>query len=198
MDKIILASSSKTRIALLMSAGVSIEAQPAKIDEQEIRESLIAQKCGADLIPEMLAEHKALVVSRKRPGTLVIGADQILEYEKSIISKPESQIEARKQLQLLRDNDHRLVSSVVVAKSGERLWHNTDSAFLRMRNFSDSFLEEYLADCGQDLLDGAGCYRVEGLGVQLFTRITGDYFTILGLPLIPLLDYLRLQGVVTE
>ena len=146
----------------------------------------------------MLAEHKALVVSRKTPGSLVIGADQILEYEKSILSKPKSRTEARKQLCLLRDMDHKLISSVIVAKDGKRLWHNTDIALLRMRNFSDPFLDNYLIDLGEDLFDGSGCYRVEGLGIQLFARITGDYFTILGLPLLPLLDYLRLQGAVAE
>ena len=198
MEKIILASSSKTRTALLISAGVSFENRPANIDEEEITAALVAEKCEPFIISESLAEHKALVVSRKTPGYLVIGADQILEYEKSILSKPKNQIEAREHLCLLRDMDHKLISSVVVAKDGRRLWHNTDVALLRMRNFSDGFLDAYLRDLGEDLFDGSGCYRVEGSGIQLFARITGDYFTILGLPLLALLDYLRLQGVVAE
>ena len=196
MDKIILASSSKTRTALLMSAGVSFESRTANIDEEEITAALIAEKREPFVIAESLAEHKALVVSRKAPGNLVIGADQILEYEKSILSKPKNQIEAREHLCLLRDMDHKLISSVVVAKDGRRLWHNTDVALLRMRNFSDGFLDAYLRDLGEDLFDGSGCYRVEGFGIQLFARITGDYFTILGLPLLALLDYLRVRGVV--
>ena len=198
MKKIILASSSKTRTALLVSAGVCFENRPAKIDEEEIRASLVAEKCEPFVIAEVLAEHKALVVSMKNPGSLVIGADQILEYEKSILSKPKSHAEAKEQLCLLRDTDHKLISSVIVAKDGKRLWHNTDIALLRMRNFSDPFLDNYLIDLGEDLFDGSGCYRVEGLGIQLFARITGDYFTILGLPLLALLDYLRLQGAIAE
>ena len=198
MDKIILASSSKTRTALLMSAGVSFENRPANIDEEEITAALIAERCEPLVIAECLAEHKALVVSRKIPGNLVIGADQILEYEKSILSKPKNQTEAREQLYLLRDMDHKLISSVVVAKDGKRLWHNTDIALLKMRNFSDGFLDAYLAGLGESLGDGSGCYRVEGFGIQLFARITGDYFTILGLPLLALLDYLRVQGVIAK
>ena len=198
MDKIILASSSKTRTALLMSAGVSFETRPANIDEEEITAALIAERCEPLVIAECLAEHKALVVSRKIPGNLVIGADQILEYEKSILSKPKNQTEAREQLYLLRDMDHKLISSVVVAKDGRRLWHNTDVALLKMRNFSDGFLDAYLSDLGDGLGDGSGCYRVEGFGIQLFARITGDYFTILGLPLLALLDYLRVRGVVAK
>ncbi len=198
MDKIILASSSKTRTALLMSAGVSFENRPANIDEEEITAALIAERCEPLVIAECLAEHKALVVSRKIPGNLVIGADQILEYEKSILSKPKNQTEAREQLYLLRDMDHKLISSVVVAKDGKRLWHNTDIALLKMRNFSDGFLDAYLTELGESLGDGSGCYRVEGFGIQLFARITGDYFTILGLPLLALLDYLRVQGVIAK
>ena len=198
MDKIILASSSKTRTALLMSAGVSFESRTANIDEEEITAALIAERCEPAVIAESLAEHKALVVSRKTPGNLVIGADQILEYEKSILSKPKNQTEAREQLCLLRDMDHKLISSVVVAKDGRRLWHNTDVALLKMRNFSDGFLDAYLTELGESLGDGSGCYRVEGFGIQLFARITGDYFTILGLPLLALLDYLRVQGVIAK
>ena len=175
-----------------------MKASPANIDEEEIRASLIAEKRDPAVIAEMLAEHKALVVSRKSPGALVIGADQILEYEKSILNKPESEKEAKQQLCLLRDKDHRLISSVVVARDGERLWHNTGVALLRMRNFSDAFLDSYLTKLGKDLLDGSGSYRLEGTGIQLFARVTGDYFTILGLPVLPLLDYLRLQGAVAE
>lgn len=198
MDKIVLASSSKTRKALLISAGISFESQSANIDEEEIKASLIAEKCEPSVIAEILAETKALTVSRKKPGALVIGADQILEYERSVLSKAKSKKEARKQLCLLRNMDHKLISSVVVVKDEKRLWHNTDFALLRMRNFSDGFLDNYLTNLTDDLLCSSGCYRVEDAGIQLFARITGDHFTILGLPLIALLDYLRAQGVVAE
>ena len=198
MNEIILASNSKTRAALLVSAGITFEISPANIDEEEIKASLIAEKCEPFIISEVLAENKALAISRKTPSSLVIGADQILECGKSILSKPKTKSEARKQLCLLRDTDHKLISSVVVARDGQRLWHNTDVALLQMRNFTDAFLDNYLNDLDEDILFGSGCYRVEGIGIQLFARITGDYFTILGLPLLPLLDYLRLQGVVSE
>jgi septum formation protein len=198
MNEIILASNSKTRAALLVSAGLTFEILPANIDEEEIKASLIAEKCDPIVIAEVLAENKALAISRKTPGSLVIGADQILESGKSILSKPRTKSEARNQLCLLRDTEHKLISSVVVAKDGQRLWHNTDVALLQMRNFSDAFLDNYLNDLDEDILFGSGCYRVEDIGIQLFSRITGDYFTILGLPLLALLDYLRLQGVVAE
>ena len=196
MHELILASNSKTRAALLVSAGVSFESRPANIDEKEIQSSLLAEKCEPKVIAEILAENKALAISRKSPGSLVIGADQILECGKAVLNKPKSETEAREQLCLLRNAEHKLISSVVVARDGERLWHNTDVAHLRMRNFSDCFLDSYLADLKDDLLSGSGCYRVEGPGIQLFERITGDYATILGLPLLALLDYLRVQGVI--
>ncbi len=198
MNDLILASNSKTRAALLVSAGLTFEISPANIDEGEIKASLIAERCDPIVIAEVLAENKALAISRKTPGSLVIGADQILESGKSILSKPKTKSEARNQLCLLRDTEHKLISSVVVAKDGQRLWHNTDVALLQMRNFSDAFLDNYLNDLDEDILFGSGCYRVEGIGIQLFARITGDYFTILGLPLLALLDYLRLQGVVAK
>ena len=198
MHELILASSSKTRAALLVSAGVSFDSRPANIDEEEIQSSLVAENCDPLIIAQVLAENKALAVSRKIPGHLVIGADQILECRKGVLNKPKSETEAREQLCLLRNSEHKLISSVVVAKDSERLWHNTDVAHLRMRNFSDGFLDSYLADLKDDLLSGSGCYRVEGPGIQLFERITGDYSTILGLPLLALLDYLRVQGVVAE
>lgn len=198
MHELILASSSKTRAALLVSAGISFEIRAANIDEEEIQSSLLAEKCDPLVIAEILAENKALVISRKAAGSLVIGADQILECGNAVLSKPKSETEAREQLCLLRNTEHKLISSVVVARDGERLWHNTDVALLRMRNFSNGFLDSYLANLKDDLLSGSGCYRVEGPGIQLFERITGDYSTILGLPLLALLDYLRVQGVVAE
>jgi len=198
MHELILASSSKTRAALLVSAGISFESRAANIDEEEIQSSLLAEKCDPLVIAEILAENKALVISRKAAGSLVIGADQILECGNAVLSKPKSETEAREQLCLLRNTEHKLISSVVVARDGERLWHNTDVALLRMRNFSNGFLDSYLANLKDDLISGSGCYRVEGPGIQLFERITGDYSTILGLPLLALLDYLRVQGVVAE
>ncbi|MBK20513.1 MAG: septum formation protein Maf [Rhodospirillaceae bacterium] len=198
METITLASQSETRRKLLTSAGVEFTTLPAAIDEEEIRSSLESEGADPAAIAETLAEHKARVISRKRPGDLVIGADQILECEKTIFSKPVDFDTAKDQLTKLRGKDHQLCSSVVVFHNSERVWHNTDTAHLRMRNFSDDFLNTYIEKLGEKLLYGPGCYQVEGLGIQLFSRITGDHFTILGLPLLPLLDYLRLRGAISE
>jgi len=198
METVVLASGSETRKSMLLAAGVSFEILPAVVDEDEIKAALQAEGSDPYFIAESLAEHKARVVSRKLPTALVIGADQILECDNKIYSKPVNIMAARGQLKSLRGKDHTLISSVVLFRSGQRLWHNTDSALLRMRKFSDDFLDNYVTSLGDELLQGPGCYKVEGQGIQLFSRITGDHFTILGLPLLPLLDYLRLQGSVAE
>ena len=198
MESVVLASSSKTRKTMLEAAGVLFETFPAIVDEDEIKASLQAEGSDAAFIAEALAEHKASYVSRKLPGVLVIGADQILECENRIYSKPVDLTVAKDQLSDLCGKEHSLISSVVVFRDNQRLWHHTDSAFLRMRKFSTDFLSFYIDELGQDLLESPGCYRVEDRGIQLFSKITGDHFTILGLPLLPLLDYLRIQGVVAE
>lgn len=191
---IVLASSSTTRQRMLDSAGVVFEAVPARVDEEEIRQSLQAEGAGGDVLADVLAERKAAYVSRHRPDALVIGADQILECEGEIFNKPRDRNSAQQHLSHLRGRDHDLISCVCVVRDGQRLWHHLDRAHLRMRDFSDEFLGRYLDTMGATVLEGPGAYRIEGLGAQLFSRITGDYFTILGLPLLPLLDYLRVQG----
>jgi septum formation protein len=198
METVVLASGSETRKSMLSAAGVSFEVLPAVVDEEEIKAALQAEGSDSAFIAESLAEHKARVVSRKLPIPLVIGADQILECDNKIYSKPVNLMAAKEQLKFLRGKDHTLISSVVLFRNGQRLWHNTDSALLRMREFSDDFLDNYVTKLSDDLLQGPGCYKVEGQGIQLFSKITGDYFTILGLPLLPLLYYLRLQRVIAE
>lgn len=198
MESVVLASGSKTRKSMLEAAGVSFEILPAIVDEEEIKASLQAEGSDAAFVAEALAEHKAGSVSRKLPGALVIGADQILECENKVYSKPVDLTAAEKQLRDLCGKEHRLISAVVVFRDNQRLWHHTDSALLRMRKFSDDFLSHYLERLGDDLLESPGCYRVEERGIQLFSKITGDHFTVLGLPLLPLLDYLRLQRVVAR
>ena len=198
METVVLASGSETRKSMLSAAGVFFEVLPAVIDEDEIKSALRAEGSDSAFIAESLAEHKARVVSRKLPSPLILGADQILECDNKIYSKPVNLAAAKEQLISLRGKDHTLISSVVVFRNAQRLWHNTDRALLRMRDFSNDFLDDYVAELGEELLEGPGCYKVEGLGIQLFSRITGDHFTILGLPLLPLLDYLRLQGAVAE
>jgi septum formation protein len=198
METVVLASGSETRKSMLSAAGVFFEVLPAVIDEDEIKSALRAEGSDSAFIAESLAEHKARVVSRKLPSPLILGADQILECDNKIYSKPVNLAAAKEQLKTLRGKDHTLISSVVVFRNGQRLWHNTDRALLRMREFSNDFLDDYVTELGEELLEGPGCYKVEGRGIQLFSRITGDHFTILGLPLLPLLDYLRLQGAVAE
>jgi len=194
-SEIVLASASRTRRALLDAAGVRFHVEPAWIDEDEIKLSMTAEGGTAANIAETLAEHKARAVSRKFPGVLVLGADQVLDYDGGIMSKPVDRVAAFEQLRALRGADHSLVSCACIVLNGERIWHDLDVAHLRMRDFSDDFANVYLDAVGDIALEGPGAYRIEGLGAQLFARVTGSHFTILGLPLLPLLDYLRIRGV---
>jgi septum formation protein len=138
-----------------------------------------------------LAEAKAVDVSRRNPGALTIGADQVLALGDRIFSKPHDRDSARHQLQQLRNKSHELISAVVCAVDGKPVWHHSDSARLRMRDFSDEFLESYLTANGDRTMMSVGGYQIEGLGIQLFDMIEGDFYTILGLPVLPLLGYLR-------
>ena len=137
-------------------------------------------------------------MTRRHPGALVIGADQMLDCEGVWFDKPTGRDGAREQLKALRGRTHRLVSCAVIVRDGERIWHQIDRARLTMRNFSDAFLDEYLDSAGDDVLHSVGAYQLEGLGAQLFHRVDGDFFTILGLPLLPVLGFLRVHGVITE
>lgn len=193
---VVLASASATRRSLLEAAGVKLDVQAARIDEDEIKASMTAEAAPAAAIALALAELKAQQVSRRNPGALVIGADQVLEHGGTIFSKPADRDAARAQLVALRGGRHRLIDGVCMLRGGQRLWHHIDEARLDMRDFSDAFVDAYLDRIGDEALEGPGAYRLEGLGAQLFARIDGDYFTILGLPLLPLLDYLRVQGVI--
>lgn len=191
---VILASKSAARRAVLTGAGVPFEAVVAGVDEDAVKASLLAQGEGAKAIAEALADLKALRISQRRPG-LVIGADQTLEFEGRLYDKAESLDEARARLVALRGRPHQLHSAVVVAKDGAAIWREVVTATLTMRDFSDAFLDDYLAREGEAALGSVGCYRLEDLGAQLFSRIAGDYFAILGLPLLGLLELLRNHGV---
>jgi septum formation protein len=196
-SQVVLASASAARFGLLQAAGVPVTVDAAAVDEAEVRESLQAAGASPAGMAEALAELKAQQVSRRRPGVLVIGADQILECNGTVFDKPTNLIEARRQLLTLRGRRHRLQSAVVLVRDGQRLWHHVDRASLAMREFSESFLDAYLQSAGSGALSSVGGYQLEGPGVQLFSDIDGDYFTILGLPLLPLLDVLREHGVLT-
>ncbi|WP_417281718.1 Maf family protein [Azospirillum himalayense] len=195
---VILASGSRTRAEMLERAGVRVTLAPAAVDEEEIKLAARAEGAPVEDVAEALAELKAQRVTRKHPGALVIGADQMLECEGRWFDKPADRDAARVQLQDLRGKTHRLVSCAVVIRDGERLWHHVDRARLTMRPFSDAFLESYLNAAGDDVLGSVGAYHLEGLGAQLFHRVDGDFFTILGLPLLPLLGFLRVHGVIAE
>ncbi|WP_188259798.1 Maf family protein [Azospirillum tabaci] len=195
---VVLASGSRTRAEMLERAGVRVTLAPAAVDEEEIKLAARAEGAPVEDVAEALAELKAQRVTRKHPGALVIGADQMLECEGRWFDKPADRDAARVQLQDLRGKTHRLVSCAVVIRDGERLWHHVDRARLAMRPFSDVFLDSYLNAAGDDVLGSVGAYHLEGLGAQLFHRVDGDFFTILGLPLLPLLGFLRVHGVIAE
>ncbi|WP_456152001.1 Maf family protein [Azospirillum argentinense] len=195
---VVLASGSRTRAEMLERAGVRVTLVPAAVDEEEIKLAARAEGAPVEDVAEALAELKAQRVTRKHPGALVIGADQMLECEGRWFDKPADRDAARVQLQDLRGKMHRLVSCAVVIRDGERLWHHVDRARLTMRPFSDAFLDSYLNAAGDDVLGSVGAYHLEGLGAQLFHRVDGDFFTILGLPLLPLLGFLRVHGVIAE
>ena len=191
--KVTLASTSRARRALLEGAGVSFEAVDSGLDEKVTKAWLKSQGAWPRKIAEALAEAKALKAAEGREG-LVIGADQTLEFETGLYDKVATLDEARERLKLLRGKPHQLHSAVVVARDGAAVWRERVSATLTMRDFSDAFLEDYLASEGAAALGSVGCYRLEGPGAQLFASIEGDYFAILGLPLLGLLAFLRENG----
>jgi septum formation protein len=195
---VVLASASAARKAMLERAGVSVVAQAAAVDEEEIKHSFRAAGLKADEVSEALGELKAMRVASRHPGHLVLGADQMLDCGGEWFDKPADREEAKRHLQALRGKSHRLVSTVVAVMNGQRHWHHTDSATLTMRNLSDDFIDRYLDEMGDAVLSSVGAYQLEGLGAQLFNRIEGDYFTILGMPLLPVLDYLRLRRILAS
>jgi septum formation protein len=192
---LVLASGSRTRAHMLSRAGLAVEIEKPNVDEAPSRRSMIAEGASVEAGAARLAELKARDVSRNRPGTLVIGADQILECDGYWFEKPDTMQQAREQLLRLSGRRHRLISSVVVAIDGDRVWHHADQALLTMRPLGQPFMTHYLREIGEAALTSVGGYQLEGLGAQLFSRIDGDYFTILGLPLLPLLAYLRSRDV---
>ena len=191
-----MASASTARAALLRGAGLAFETQPSDVDEGELKASMKAE--GAEAAARALAELKARHVAKQAPGYLVIGADQLLECHGDWLDKAGDRSEAGEQLRLLRGQDHRLATAVCVMLDETCLWRFAGAPRLRMRNFSDEFIESYLQAAGDEALGCVGAYRLEGLGAQLFEEIEGDYFTILGLPLLPLLGFLRSRGIVAS
>lgn len=195
MPALILASTSPTRRRILENAGLDFEAAAPGVDEEEVKLSLKSSAATGAQIAETLAELKANRISSKIPEALVIGADQVLSCNGVLFDKPPDMHHARAQLLALRGKPHELLTAICVSKAGGRIWHHNAVARLTMRPFSDAFLDDYLQRAGEDVLGSVGVYRLEGLGSHLFSRIDGDFFTILGLPLLPLLAFLRENGV---
>ena len=195
-EQIILASKSAARRAVLTGAGVPFEVAVAGVDEDAVKTAMLAQGATPRDVADALAEIKAVKISAGRPG-FVIGSDQTLEFEGQLYDKAETLEAAAERLKTMRGKPHKLHSAVVVAKDGAPIWREIVSATLTMRDFSDAFLDEYLALEGEEMLGSVGCYRLEGPGAQLFAKIEGDYFAILGLPLMGLLDLFRRHGVLT-
>lgn len=193
---LVLASRSAARAALLHNAGVNFHIAAADIDENAIRRSVRAESGDAAAAAALLADSKAIEVSRHHGDALVIGADQILDCDGVWFDKPVDLQRARDDLLALRGRTHQQLSAVSVVRNGVPLWRYVETANLTMRDFSDDFLDDHLAAVGDAVLASAGAYQLEGPGVQLFSLIEGDYFAILGLPLLPLLDFLRQQGLV--
>ena len=191
---LVLASKSAARSALLTGAGLTFDTAAPGVDEEAAKAALVADGAGPREIADALAEMKALKVSRRRPEALTIGADQTLDLEGQLIDKAPDLATARVRLRQLRGRTHVLHAAVVVALGGQPIWRELKSARLKMRDFSDAYLDAYLAREGTHILGSVGCYRMEGEGIQLFERVDGDHFTILGLPLLGLLDLLRRYG----
>ena len=192
--RLILASQSVTRRALLDAAGLEFEALPAAVDEAAIKESAQAEGMPPADAATLLADAKAARVARKHPEAVIIGADQLLVSGGEWFSKPEDLGAARRQLLRLRGHAHELVTAVVVWRDGQRAWHHVATPRLVMRDFSDAFLDAYLAREGGFVTQSVGAYRLEGMGIQLMRDVRGEHSAILGLPLLPLLGYLRDTG----
>ena len=194
-DPLILASQSRARQMLLANAGISFEAVPADIDERAVQKNSGLSAPGE--IAGLLAREKALFVSSKNPGRYVVGADQTLALGNRLFSKPAGRAQAAEQLRLLAGRTHELHSAVAVARDGKIVFSDVVIARMTMRRLDESEIEAYLDQAGQAVTTSVGAYQLEGLGVHLFERIDGDHFTILGLPLLPLLAFLRGEGLLS-
>jgi septum formation protein len=194
--QIILASSSQTRQQLLSAAGLTFIHAPARIDEEAIRASLEADGAKPLDVADLLAEMKARKLAEKHFEALVLGCDQVLDFKGKSWGKPVSQDDAIHQLSQLRGQTHQLLSAIVVYHQGEPVWRHVGKARLTMHAFSDEWLAAYVSRNWDSIRHSAGCYLLEGEGVRLFSSVEGDYFTILGLPLLPLLGYLRTRGFI--
>lgn len=196
--KLVLASGSTIRRQLLENAGVPVDVSVARIDEDTIKDSLLAEGASPREVADALAEGKARRVALRQPDDYVLGCDQVLSFKGKLISKCATAEEARSLLSELRGERHMLLSAAVVFHEGRPIWRHIGEVRLTMADFSDAYLDDYLSRNWPDVQDAVGCYKLESEGARLFSRIDGDYFNVLGLPLLPLLAYLSQRGVIAS
>ncbi len=194
----VLASTSSTRLQLLRAAGLAVEAVAPRVDEDAAKAALLAEGARPRDIADALAEMKARKVADRRPGDLVLGCDQVLELDGVIFSKPGSMDEARDHLRRLSGKSHRLLSAIVAYENGEPVWRHVAEARLTMHAISDSYLDDYVQRNWESIRHSVGGYKIEEEGVRLFSAITGDHFTILGLPVLPLLAWAGTRGMIAR
>ncbi len=194
--KLVLASASPHRKSLLESAGLPVDAIPAEIDERAIEQALGDEAADGETLAAILAEAKAMDVSEREPEAIVIGCDQTLTLDDEIFHKPANMEEARRNLLRLSGKTHQLNSAVVLVLAGKTLWRHTGVARMTMRDFDAAYTGRYLARMSDAILGSVGAYQIEGEGINLFETVKGDFFTIVGLPLLPLLAELRTRGLI--
>ena len=195
---IVLASGSVIRAQLLRNAGVPFSVQIARVDEDTAKRALMAEGASPRDVADALAEMKARKISDKVPGTMVLGCDQVLDFEGQMLSKPETPEKALAQLKAMRGKRHMLLSAAVIYQDGEPIWRQVGQVRLRMRASSDAYLRDYVARNWDSIRHAVGAYKLEEEGVRLFATIDGDYFNVLGMPLLELLNFLAVKGVIDQ